>query len=105
MKKQVREGRSLGIKEGDDEDGVNGRSYERDEVETEDTKGSRGEGAAKPTQERIRQREKQVDGERGEESDDRDEFGRREKPEAEIILSRCVNVINFKTYIVSVASG
>lgn len=60
MKKQVREGRSLGIKEG-----VNGRSYERDEAETEDAKGSRGEGAARLTQEIVRQREKQVDGERG----------------------------------------
>lgn len=46
-----------------------------------------------------------MDGERGEERDDRDEFGRREKPEAEIILPRCVNVIHFKTYIASVASG
>lgn len=67
MKKQVREGRSLGIKEGDDEDGVNGRSYERDEVETEDPKGSRGDGAARLTQERIRRRQKQVDGEKGDE--------------------------------------
>lgn len=74
MKKQVREGRSLRIKEGDDEDGVNGRSYERDEVETEDTKGSRGEGAARLTQERRRQREKQADGERGETTERREKI-------------------------------